>query len=82
MFGHKVKMTSESETKNGKTYMIPVLSPAEGGDDLRTSLLPKSDPRYVEGKKLHDDVLAGLAKAAYDTTKSEPGADPEAAVPF
>ena len=82
IFAHRVKMTSESETKGTNTYMVPVLSPAEGGDDLKTSLLPKNDPRYVAAKKLHDDVLAGLAKAAYETTKQDPGVDPESGVPF
>lgn len=82
IFAHRVKMTSESETKGQNTYMIPVLSPAQGGDDLKTSLLPKNDPRYVEAKKLHDDVLKGLAKAAYETTQQEQGADPESGVPF
>jgi hypothetical protein len=82
IFAHRVKMTSESETKGTNTYQIPVLSPAEGGDDLKNSLLPKNDPRYVAAKKLHDDVLAGLAKAAYETSKQDPGADPEAGVPF
>jgi hypothetical protein len=82
IFAHRVKMTSESDTKNGNTFMIPVLSPAQGGDDLKMSLLPKNDPRYVAAKKLHDDVLAGLAKAAYETTKQEAGADPEGGVPF
>ena len=82
IFAHKVKMTSESETKGQNTYQVPVLSPAEGGDDLKNSLLPKSDPRYVAAKKLHDDVLAGLAKAAYETSAQEPSADPEAGVPF
>jgi hypothetical protein len=82
IFAHRVKMTSESETKGTNTYMIPVLSPAEGGDDLKNSILPKNDPRYIEAKKLHDDVLAGLAKAAYETTKQDPGVDPESGVPF
>jgi hypothetical protein len=82
IFAHRVKMTSAVETKNGNTYMIPVLSPAEGGDDLKLSLLPKTDARYIAAKKLHDDVLNGLAKAAYETTKQEPGADPESGVPF
>jgi hypothetical protein len=62
--------------------MIPVLSPAEGGDDLKNSLIGKNDLRYQAAKKLHDDVLAGLAKAAYETTKQEPGIDPESGVPF
>jgi hypothetical protein len=75
-------MTSESETKGQNTYQVPVLLPAEGGDDLKNSLLPKNDPRYVAAKKLHDDVLAGLAKAAYETSQQEPGNDPEAGVPF
>jgi hypothetical protein len=82
IFAHRVKMTSESETKATNTYMIPVLSPAQGGDDLKNSLLPKNDVRYVAAKKLHDDVLAGLAKAAYESTKQEPGVDPESGVPF
>lgn len=82
IFAHRVKMTSESETKATNTYMIPVLSPAEGGDDLKNSLIAKTDPRYVAAKKLHDDVLAGLAKAAYETTKQEAGVDPESGVPF
>jgi hypothetical protein len=82
LFAHRVKMTSEVETKATNTYMIPVLSPAEGGDDLKNSLLSKNDPRYMAAKKLHDDVLAGLAKAAYESTKQEPGVDPESGVPF
>lgn len=82
IFAHRVKMTSESETKATNTYFVPVLSPAEGGEDLKNSLLPKSDPRYVAAKQLHDDVLKGLAKAAYETTKQEPGVDPESGVPF
>jgi hypothetical protein len=82
IFAHRVKLTSESETKATNTYMIPVLSPAEGGDDLKNSMLPKTDARYVAAKKLHGDVLAGLAKAAYETTKQEPGIDPESGVPF
>jgi hypothetical protein len=82
IFAHRVKMTSESETKGPNTFMVPVLSPAEGGDDLKTSLLPKTDPRYAASKKLHDDVLAGLAKAAYETTTQDPGVDPESGVPF
>ena len=82
IFSHRVKMTSESDTKNGKTFMIPVLTPAEGGDDLKGSILPKNDPRYIAAKKLHDDVLAGLAKAAYETTKQEPAQDLESGVPF
>jgi hypothetical protein len=82
IFAHRVKMTSEMETKGTNTYMVPVLSPANGGDDLKNSLLPKNDPRYLEAKKLHDDVLAGLAKAAYESTKQETGVDPESGVPF
>jgi hypothetical protein len=82
IFAHRVKMISESETKGPHTFMTPVLLPAEGGDDLKNSLLPKTDVRYVAAKKLHDDVLAGLAKAAYESTKQEPGIDPESGVPF
>lgn len=82
IFAHCVKMTSEMETKGTNSYMVPVLSPANGGDDLKNSLLPKNDPRYIEAKKLHDDVLAGLAKAAYESTKAETGMDPESGVPF
>src|ERR1700751_396690 len=81
IFAHRVKMTSVSETRGTNTFMVPVLGPAQG-DDLKQSLLPKNDPRYIAAKKLHDDVLAGLAKAAYETTKQEPSADPESGVPF
>jgi hypothetical protein len=82
IFAHRVKMTSEMKTKGQNTYMVPVLSPAQGGDELKDSLLPRTDPRYVEAKKLHDDVLAGHAKAAYESTKQESGVDPESGVPF
>jgi hypothetical protein len=82
IFSHRVKMTSEVENKGPLTYQVPVLSPADGGDDLKNSLMGRNDPRYVAAKKLHDDVLAGLAKAAYETTKQEPSADPESGVPF
>jgi hypothetical protein len=82
IFAHRVKMTSESETRGPYTYMTPVLSPAEGGDDLKNSLLPKNDLRYIAAKKLHDDVLAGLAKAAYETSKQDPASNPEDGVPF
>jgi len=83
LFAHRVMMTSESATKGKYTFMIPVLSPALGDDDLKKSLLPKNDPRYVEAKKLHDDVLAGHAKAAYETSsQDEQGGDMESGVPF
>lgn len=82
MFAHRVRMSSTSDTKNGQTFMIPVLEPAQGGNDLFKSMLPKSDPRYLAAKKLNEDVLAGLAKAAYETGKQDPDADPEAGVPF
>lgn len=82
LFAHRVRMTSESETRGTNTYMVPVLSPAEGGDELLRSLLPKTDPRYIAAKKLHDDVLAGHAKAAYETTQQEVGVDSESGVPF
>ena len=81
IFAHRVKMTSMAESKDKFTYMVPVLSPAEG-DDLKSSLLPKSDVRYMAAKKLHDDVLNGLARAAYETTEQEAGPDPEGGVPF
>lgn len=81
IFAHRVKMTSEAESKDKFTYMVPVLSPAEG-EDLKSSLLAPSDIRYMAAKKLHDDVLNGLAKAAYETTEQEPGIDPEGGVPF
>ena len=82
IFAHRVKMTSATETKGTNTYQVPVLGPAEGGDDLKNSLLPKTDVRYIAAKKLHDDVRAGYAKAAYETTEQEPGIDPESGVPF
>lgn len=82
IFAHRVKMTAVSDTKNGNTFMVPVLTPSEGGDDLKPSLLPKSDARYVAAKKLHDDVLQGLAKANYETAGQDQGVDPEADVPF
>lgn len=82
LFAHRVKMTTAIETNVKGTYFVPVLSPAEGGDDLKTSIIGKSDPRYVAAKKLHDDVLAGLAKAAYETMTQEPAQDAEAGVPF
>jgi hypothetical protein len=82
LFAHRVKMTGESETKNNFTYMIPVLSPSMGGDDLVKSLLLNNDPRYLAARQLHDDVMKGLAKAAYETMTQDPAADPEADAPF
>jgi hypothetical protein len=82
MFAHRVRMTSESDTNAKGTFMIPVLSPAEGGDDLRDSLLDKTDPRYQAAKLLHDQVLAGLAKAAWETTEQDPAPNAEEAAPF
>ena len=83
MYAHLVKMTTEVETNAKGTYFIPVLSPAMGGDDLVKSLIPRrDDPRYQAGKQLNDEVVAGLAKAAYETMEQEPAQDPESGVPF
>jgi hypothetical protein len=82
IFAHRVKITTELEQNAKGSYFVPVLTPAEGGDDLRGSLLPKTDARYLAAKKLHDDVMKGLAKAAYETMTQDPGQDPEAGVPF
>lgn len=82
MFAHRVKITTEMETNAKGSFFVPVLSPAMGGDDLVKSLIGKNDPRYVAAKQLHDEVLAGAAKAAYDTMDQEPAQDAESGVPF
>ena len=82
LFAHSVKMTTDTETNSKGTYFVPVLSPAQGGDDLVKSLIGKNDSRYIAAKKLHDDVIKGLAKAAYETMTQEPEPDAEAASPF
>ena len=82
LFAHRVKLTTELETNAKGSYFVPVLSPAEGGEDLRNSLLPRTDARYTAAKKLHDDVLKGLAKAAYETMTQDPGQSAESDVPF
>lgn len=82
LFSHRVKMTTEIETNSKGTYFVPVLSPALGGDDLKGSMIGKSDPRYAAAKKLHDDVIAGHAKAAYETMTQDPSPNPEEPAPF
>ena len=82
MYAHRVKITTELESNAKGSYFIPVLSPAMGGDDLVKSLILRNDPRYQAAKQLHDEVVAGKAKAAYETMEQEPAQDPEAHVPF
>lgn len=82
MFAHRVKMTTEMESNAKGTYFVPVLSPAMGGDDLIKSMIGRNDPRYQAAKQLHDEVLAGAAKAAYETMEQEPAQDTESGVPF
>lgn len=82
MFAHVVKITTEMESNAKGSYFVPVLSPANGGDDLLKSLIGPKDARYQAAKQLHDDVMAGHAKAAYETMQQEPAADAEASVPF
>jgi len=82
MYAHRVKMTTELESNAKGSYFVPVLSPAMGGDDLVKSLIGRNDPRYQAAKQLHDEVLAGAAKAAYETMEQEPAQDPESGVPF
>jgi hypothetical protein len=82
MFAHQVKITTEMETNAKGSYFIPVLSPAMGGDDLVKSLIGRNDPRYQAAKQLHDEVVAGKAKAAYETMEQEPAQDTESGVPF
>jgi hypothetical protein len=82
MYAHRVKIATEVETNAKGTYFIPALSPAMGGDDLVKSLMLRNDPRYQAGKQLHDEVMAGHAKAAYETMTQEPAQDPESGVPF
>jgi hypothetical protein len=82
LYSHCVKMTTELETNAKGSYFIPVLTPANGGDDLVKSMIGPKDPRYQAAKKLHDDVRAGAAKAAYETMTQEDEIDREAASPF
>jgi hypothetical protein len=82
MFAHLVKITTEMESNAKGSYFVPVLSPANGGDDLLKSMIGRNDPRYQAAKQLHDDVMAGHAKAAYETMQQEPSVDAEASVPF
>ncbi len=82
LFAHTVKMTSAVEKNAKGTYFVSVLEPAKGGDDLKNSLIAKTDLRYMAAKKLHDQVLAGVAKGAYETMEQDAGPDPEGGVPF
>lgn len=82
LFAHRVRLTSESETTPKGTFFNAVLAPANGGDDLVKSIIGPKDSRYIAAKKLHDDVKAGLAKAAYETMSQEPDADKESVIPF
>ena len=82
MFAHRVKITTEMESNAKGSFFVPVLSPAMGGDDLVKSLIGRNDPRYQAAKQLHDDVMAGHAKAAYETMAQEPEQSLESAVPF
>ena len=65
IFAHRVKMTSAIETKATNTYFIPVLSPAEGGDELKPSLLPKIHERYFFGADIFAFLFAVLVPRAW-----------------
>jgi len=81
MFAHRVKMTSDVENKGAHSWMLPVLTPVNG--DLKNSLIGPGDPRYIAAKKLKEDVQAGLANAAYETSQEQQATvDPESGVPF
>ena len=82
MFAHPTKITTELETNAKGSYFVPVLSPAMGGGDLRTSMIGPSDHRYQAAKQLNAEVVAGRAKAAYETMTQEPAQDAESGVPF
>jgi hypothetical protein len=59
LFAHRVKMTSEAETKNGNTYKVPVLSPAQERRALRRSQeAPRRCARGAREGRLRD-VQAG-----------------------
>ena len=82
MYAHRVKITTEMESNAKGSFFVPVLSPAMGDNDLVKSLIVRNDPRYQAAKQLHDEVMAGKAKAAYETMEQEPVVDPESGVPF
>ena len=82
MYAHRVKLTTEVETNQKGTFFVPVLSPAMGGDDLVQSLMGRNDARYQAAKQLHDEVMAGHAKAAYETLQQDPPQSAEDGVPF
>lgn len=82
LFAHRVKMTTELETNAKGSYFVPVFTPAMGGDDLVKSMIGQKDARYAAAKKLHEDVVKGAAKAAYETMEQDAGPDAEGGVPF
>lgn len=82
LFAHRVRLTSVSDTNPKGTFMKPVFSPINGGDDLKLSMIGQKDSRYQAAKKLREDVMKGSARAAYETMENEPGADPENHAPF
>lgn len=82
MYAHRIRITTEMEQNAKGSYFVPVISPAEGGDDLKNSMIGRNDARYIAAKKLHDDVIKGAAKAAYENMTQDPAQDPEGGVPF
>ena len=83
IFAHRVALTSIDSPAGGQyDFKLPALAPANGGDDLKNSLLPPKDLRYQAAKKLHDDVKTGLARAVYENASQDVGEDREADVGF
>lgn len=82
LFANLVRVTTVKDKNNKGEFFNFKLSPAVESM-VSKSLIPPSDPRYIEAKTLCGMVLSGVAKAdiaSQERTSSSPGAREEEAI--
>ena len=83
LFAHRVRLTTVKQKNNSGEFFNFMLAPVEG--DLKSSLLPTDDPRFLAAKECGEMVENKEARASYETQRGGEGSgegDPEAKTPF
>jgi len=79
IFAYELRVTTTGEKNNKGSFFNYKIGPS--GEDLRQSLIAKSDERFQAAKKLREMVESGTAQANYDAQGAEESAKGDS-VPF
>lgn len=81
LYAHTTRIGSKIDKNDAGTFSVPVMRAAHA-DGVMSSLLPKTDTRFIAAKALRQTLIDGDAKVHYEGQDNNTGPDKDGDVPF